>query len=579
MIPISLIIKYNQIFNDTPLSLKDYLCIIGRRNTLQICTHFMERDIQKEQQDVMNFWLKYFNQYNISFSRYIIQKLNEFTSNSQITVIHSTNLYLIIETALSEDIPDSATSSPTEIEQAFFKALLVANDIILSHQDIGLNQTIEYCDKNPQYNRTATLMLSNQLGYGDYEFAIKDEVAISQLYKCILFFQFAEQAYPQHLKIYLEQKKAKTWQEYIKTLAGFIFTSIYKSNQSTIITLPSNIGEFERICFNQLCSNEIYQEKDWDFICLRNHPLYKLGENEYLILSKLFLAEKLFQSIYFDFSAINKSISLQFKITDFKSTIGYDFSERTLLYSALDCLFRDNFIKKLGKDIETLKIEGGCDFYARSGSKIYIFECKDTLMPKEVKTSYDASKILPFLYERFVKSNTKKAVEQLLQNIEYIRSNKIESNRMDGEKMTIYPIIVTHHKVFDTPTINYFVNQWFQTELKSTNIAKKERIKPVVMINIDILFFMKDLCHQKIIDFNDLLDKYITSILRNEKNALKSSYLSFADKMHDEIFSTHRIPKGITDFAKILFIEEHNLEKTDDVRSAEKGVKHSLVPD
>lgn len=176
------------------------------------------------------------------------------------------------------------------------------------------------------------------------------------------------------------------------------------------------------------------------------------------------------------------------------------------------------------------------------------------LMRKDIKTSYDASLFMPFLYKRFVREDSKKkAVEQLLQNVQYVRDNRLEPNRTDGSKMTVYPIIVTHHRVFDTPAVNYVVNHWFQKKLQDMAIANPDRIKPVVIINIDTLIIMKDLCRQKSIVWKDLLDKYISAILRNTDDALRNSYLSFADKMHDSIFASHQFPKGAADFAKILF--------------------------
>ena len=179
------------------------------------------------------------------------------------------------------------------------------------------------------------------------------------------------------------------------------------------------------------------------------------------------------------------------------------------------------------------------------------------LMRKDIKTSYDASLIMPFLYKRLVQEGgKKKAVEQLLQNVQYVRDNRLEPNRTDGSKMKVYPIIVTHHMVFDTPAMNYIINFWFQQKLQDMGIVNKDRIKPVVMINIDTLIIMKDLCRQKSIIWKDMLDKFISAILRNQGDALRNSYLSFSDKMHDNIFATHQFPRGATDFAKILFENE-----------------------
>ena len=103
-----------------------------------------------------------------------------------------------------------------------------------------------------------------------------------------------------------------------------------------------------------------------DFIQLRNFPLFQWKDNEFLILSKLFLSEKLYQSLYFDFNSINNKLLPPDRIKEFRSKIGYEFSERTLLYEVLNRLFRDNVIKMTGKEIDDIVGDGGCDYYARS---------------------------------------------------------------------------------------------------------------------------------------------------------------------------------------------------------------------
>ena len=556
---LAIILKYEQLFDDIPLTIKEYVCMIGKRITLQLCTHFMYRELQDDQQNVVDFWRNYFCHDNYEFANKVIDQLEDLSKVNRITIIHTQNLYMLIEAALSDDVLDEKSPSPSNkvIEQAFFKALLVANNLIQEHQDEGLEKTEKYCLENQYLKKSATLILINQLAYGDYEYALNDEVAITQLYRAVCFFKYAEEHYPIHLNYYLKEKGFSNWKEYVRELSGIAFNSIKKRKGTTYINIPQeNNDKALDICVS-LSSGSIHDKtEDLDFIELRNRPLYRWEENEFLILSNLFLSEKLYQGIYFDFKIINDHLPVQDKISDLKSEYGIEFSERTLLYEVLNRLFRDNVIKKTGKDIEESIGDGGCDYYARSGSKVFIFESKDYLMPKSTKTSYDASLIVSYLYGRFVHSgNSKKAVEQLLQNIQFVRENKMEPSRSDGGKMTIYPIIVTHHRVFDTPAINFTVNQWFLQKLNEIEIVHKERIKPVVMMNIDTLIMMKDLCHQRAISFSDLLDEYIASILRNEKVSLKNSYLSFADKMHDKIFSTHQFPKGAVEFAKILFTD------------------------
>lgn len=552
--------KYEQLFCDSPKTIQEYVRCIGRRTTLRFCTHFMYKDLQDDQQDIIKFWSNYFSRSNEIFANDVIGKLLELSKSYRVSIIHTQNLYILIETALSKDVPEERSPSPSKakIEQLFFKALLVTYNIILEHQDAGEKETEQFFLSDPSINKIPVYILANQLAYGDYEFALNNEVAITQLYKCVCFFKFAEQHFPKHLKLYLINKGFKDWKEYIKVLSGLVFNGVKNEKGSAFIKIPNGNTDRALECCLQLCSTTLNDyTNDYDFIELRNHPLHQWNENEFLILSNLFLAEKLYQSIYFDFNSINNNLPFSDQICNFRAKIGLEFSERTLLYEVLNRLFRDNIVKKTGEEIDHIVGDGGCDYYARNGSKVYLFECKDVLMQKDIKTSYDATRIMDFLYTRLVQSKgKKKAVSQLLQNIQFIRDNKIEPHRTDGVKMTIYPIIVTHHKVFDTPAINYFINNWFQQHLQEFEIANKDRVKPVVVINIDTLIMMKDLCRQKSIVFKDLLDEYIKAVLRNEEVAMKNSYSSFADKMHDRIFSTHQLPKGFTDFAKILLNEE-----------------------
>lgn len=549
--------KYEQILSDTPETISDYIRRIGKRMVLQFCTHFMYRNLQDDQQNVIGFWSKYFSSDNERFANDVIGKLLELSKSNRVAVIHTQNLYMLMDAALSVSMQEdlSSTLSNAAIERYFFKSLLVANNLILVHQDEGVKETEKYCLSNPQINKFPILILANQLAYGDFEFALNDEVIITQLYKCVCFFKFAERKFPKHVEYYLQEKGFTDWKEYIKILCGIAFKTIKVEKGSTFINIPSDNNDRALECCLQLCYTTINDyTNDLDFIQLRNFPLFQWKDNEFLILSKLFLSEKLYQSLYFEFNSINNKLLPPDRIKEFRSKIGYEFSERTLLYEVLNRLFRDNVIKMTGKEIADLVGDGGCDYYARSGNKVYIFECKDILMPKQTKTSYNALLLMEFLYNRLVQSNdNKKAVMQLLQNIQFIRDNKIESNRTDGTKMTIYPIIVTHHRVFDTPAMNYVIDCWFRQYLQELEIVNKDRIKPVVIINIDTLIMMKDLCRQRSVVFKDLLDKYISNVLRDERLALKNSYLSFADKMHDNIFSTHQFPKGASDFVKILF--------------------------
>lgn len=147
--------KYEQLFCDSPKTILEYVRCMGRRMTLTICTHFMYKELQDDQQNIIKFWSNYFSHDNEKFANDVIGKLLELSKSYRVSIIHTQNLYMLIETALSIDVLEeiSPSSSNEDIEQLFFKALLVANNIILEHQDAGEKGIEQYFLSNPSIKK------------------------------------------------------------------------------------------------------------------------------------------------------------------------------------------------------------------------------------------------------------------------------------------------------------------------------------------------------------------------------------------------------------------------------------------
>ena len=282
--------KYEQLLSDSPMTVLDYVRCMGRKMTLRFCTHFQYKNLQEDQQNIVEFWSSYFSSDNEKFANDIINRLVELSKSIKVSIIHTQNLYMLIEAAMSISVQEeiSPTPSKSELEIYFFKALLVANNDILQNQGAGLEETEKYCLSNPKINKTSLLILANQLAYCDFEFALNDEVLITQLYKCVSFFEFADKYYPKHLECYLCEKGFKGWKEYIKVLSGLAFKTVKKDKGSTFINVPRENHDKALDCCKQLSHTTIYDYKsDLDFITLRNHPLFQWNEKEFLILSNL----------------------------------------------------------------------------------------------------------------------------------------------------------------------------------------------------------------------------------------------------------------------------------------------------
>ena len=118
--------KYEQLFDDIPLTVKEYVCMIGRRMTLQLCTHFMYKGLLEDQQDIVNFWSEYFCAANSRFANDVVNKLLRLSETSKIAVIHTQNLYILIRTSLLDDVPDETipVHQCAEIEQDTMKEII-----------------------------------------------------------------------------------------------------------------------------------------------------------------------------------------------------------------------------------------------------------------------------------------------------------------------------------------------------------------------------------------------------------------------------------------------------------------------
>ena len=111
--------KYEQLFCDSPKTIQEYVRCIGRRMTLNLCTHFTYKELQDDQQDIIKFWSNYFSRDNEIFANDVIGKLLELSKSYRVSIIHTQNLYVLIETALSIDVLEeiSPSSLNEDIEQ------------------------------------------------------------------------------------------------------------------------------------------------------------------------------------------------------------------------------------------------------------------------------------------------------------------------------------------------------------------------------------------------------------------------------------------------------------------------------
>ncbi len=545
-------LTYEQVFSGKPLSTANYVQKIGRMKVLILCSYFVNLDILSLQKDPLKFVYDFFVKENQDFAdKFASLLLAKFGSQvgstpfSTLNFINEIALYYIIEVALTaSDSNGQEIEIIAEDQIEFMRMFLAVNSIIVNRQEsLYQNKMDNIADAIP-------IMTACQIADYDYSQQNLIEVCLAQLFKCVYFFQFSEKELPIHLQLFNKNYGVNSWKDYIRCLCSLIIPTI-KDNIGGYIVIPSDIEDYEQVVtiFDNLSCKKFDADEDYDFINLRQHPLYKMQDGSYMILSKLFLIEKLYKGLYFEFKEINDSlVGQEMYIKNLRSFIGEKFSEEYLCNYILNKCFPKRFVKKSGADFRAEGIKNSePDYYVRNKNKVFLFECKDALFSSAIKISYDTQKVTEEIQRKLFFTIEKgkekrKAIRQLLFNSHRLIQGSIIDDDIKKDFVRIYPIIVTHDRAFSAPGTNWIVNKWFEQELQSNYSDVKKYISPITIINIDafILSFLHLQSRRFVLEHK--IEEF-SSLLKNDKELGQKS---FVDYFHGQLFD-----KGL-DFDKQL---------------------------
>ncbi len=532
---------YSDIFVDNPKSIKEYILPIGRTHTLQLCAQFCSEISMKEQdKNLLSFLTTNFSYVCKKYANELCPFLVKHTTptDPDYYFLSPTNLYYIMEIAMTLN-DDIGVIKAEECEEYFFKACLVANDIFL--EKIKKLQSIPLEDNKLSLYK---LILAGNSGYCSYMGRDINFVFLTQTARCYFFFYYLEQKEKELLNRFLTKYAITSWHQYIEVLTKELISVTKYLNEREVLWIQEekhSLGEMILSNYAQYDNTGI--DEDFDFCRLRKAPLYKQPNGQYLVLSKLFFAECLYNGLYFEIKTLYEELNHS---NNFRSLIGEKFSEEKVFYPLIERIFPSKGVIKLsGQTFRKQGCQAEPDYYVRNGNKIFLFESKDTLCSSETKTSYCVETILDVLRERFYKQNKKpKAIRQLLRNIEKIGNDGIESpNNIRNAR--IYPIIVVYDSFFDTNYVNYFLDQWFQEELQNRALGVKiQKVYPIVVVSIDILIMLDGVLGKPKARLEDILLGYIDNILMSNKVGL----YSFSEYALKYTQSQRSVPRCIKDF-------------------------------
>ena len=280
-------------------------------------------------------------------------------------------------------------------------------------------------------------------------------------------------------------------------------------------------------------------DKQFDYLGLKEKPLFKFDRNEYIVPHWDYLYNALFTGLIFSLYN-NSRIKLLYEEADgfanFKTTVSREFSE--------DILFKSIMTKCFSRKYDTLKFFNdndsfNPDCYYRHGNNVFIIEFKDYLLSSEViqSGSYDAIKSAidqKFVsYSVEVKGKTKvrnKGVYQLARNIELLNTNqdlfwsideKARSSKLKLRNMVIHPVIVQTSFYFDFPGINEYLNDKIQDRLNPIRNTFR-KVAPFVMINFHYFLERLLLFADSKIDLHEELEYYQNTITKCKVKARRS---------------------------------------------------------
>lgn len=325
---------------------------------------------------------------------------------------------------------------------------------------------------------------------------------------------------------YFAQKNSKEASKQMKYLFDKLFELKMKNG------FKFQVDDEDSLAFlNSIASSEIIEDED--FTNLRNYPIYKITKNTFSIIDFFFVVDKFYKSVKFILkNSFHKHHNLPAKDRTFFEFFNTKFSEDFLMKRTLDKIFNKPYFIK--KNIQE-NTDNEPDYYIRHNKKVFLFENKDVLIAKKIKSSGDIDKINGVLKSKFLEVNNKPiGVGQLVTSIAQIVENnfKFDDYVNSQKNITIYPILLINDRIFEILGVNYRLNQWY-LELVKEKLGDKYNpnfIKPLTVIDIDTLIFWtphlikKDSYLKNIID--DHLRKMSTRKKANHPDARKRKQIA-----------------------------------------------------
>lgn len=427
----------------------------------------------------------------------------------------SLRLAEIILSNRKELIEENKNDDRDTDEINIFKAFLVINKEVNSKQKLiasedNFEKLVDMCIAMTFSTSDFGIFENNDLEFGKLVYAtiIRFEFLVEFLQSKVEYNYLEKDFYT-----YFAQKNSKEVSKQMKYLFGKLFELKMKNG------FKFQVEDEDSLSFlNSIASNEIIEDED--FTNLRNYPIYKINENTFSIIDFFFVVDKFYKSVKFILkTSFHKHNNLPAKDRTFFEFFNTKFSEDFLMKRTLDKIFnKPYFIKKSIQE----NTGNEPDYYVRHNKKVFLFENKDVLIAKKIKSSGDIDKINGVLKSKFLEVNNKPiGVGQLVTSIVQIVENnfKFDDYVNSQKNITIYPILLINDRIFEILGVNYRLNQWY-LKLVREKLGDKYNpnfIKPLTVIDIDTLIFWTPHLTKKDSYLKDIIDDHLRKMSTQKK--------------------------------------------------------------
>ena len=245
--------------------------------------------------------------------------------------------------------------------------------------------------------------------------------------------------------------------------------------------------------------------------------------------------------------------------SNFHQVYSSDFIEKYLLGNTINSVFGNNYIQFNEDKIKSCKVKNINnlalpDYYIRNGNKVYIFECKNSLISLSAKLDTKYEKVETDFKSKFYVSESKnKAAKQLMNFIKLSNENKYAffDNCKKTNNLVYYPIIITTDDTLTSLSFNNLINEYVAKDLNLMDEKLRARIKAITIIHI-----------------NDLL--YRTTYLK-KLDYLIDSYHKHFNNQNIKNFDKFMF---LTDFIELVVFQR---SKTIDYKSLKKIMEESVL--